>query len=221
MKDSVDKLFRQKLQSLEATPSIHAWDQIQEKLEPKKSMNSWYYVAAAITAIVSVSILWVSQQVDTPSLVAVEAISNDEKTVNEKSNYDRVEEVSTATSSVIIADPTPELELGMNTITQTEPVLDHEVVAKPLLLKRDPMLSMQAGVAKVDIEYEPLQLDFYPMYVDNLVADQSRFKKAVQYVQRVKNGEENLFNLRKAKENLFAFAKSKIKSEENSQVNFD
>ena len=66
-----------------------------------------------------------------------------------------------------------------------------------------------------------MQLDFYPMYVDEAVADDSRIKRALQYAKRVKNGEESLFNLKKAKEDLFAFAKNKFKSEENTQVNFD
>lgn len=217
MKDSLDKLFREKLQSLESTPSSDAWNQILGELEPKKSRVTWYYAAAAVAAVISVSILFVSQQDSTP-LVASIATEINEPSIQESINNREATHINEIMANTSFRS-NPELKTIKNT-ENTEPGMVPEIESESLLLP-DPIFSMQAVGANVDNQFTPMQLDFYPMYVDNVIADESKFKKAFQYAQRVKNGEENLFNLRKAKEDLFAFAKSKIKSEENSQVNFD
>ncbi|TDI69081.1 MAG: hypothetical protein E2O86_06155 [Bacteroidetes bacterium] len=216
MKDSLDKLFREKLQSLESTPSSDAWNQILGELEPKKSRVTWYYAAAAVAAVISVSILLVSQQ-DSAPLVTI-ATEINEPSVQESINNQEATHINEIMANTSFRS-SPELKTIKNT-ENTKPGMVTEIESESLLLP-DPIFSMQAVGANVDNQFTPMQLDFYPMYVDNVIADESKFKKAFQYAQRVKNGEENLFNLRKAKEDLFAFAKSKIKSEENSQVNFD
>ncbi len=222
MKESLDKLFREKLQKLDSTPSVNAWNQIESELESGKTGISWYYMAAAVAVVFTVSAVWVSQNQKIESDPEINLTSNTIKAApTELSRTFSDEDVTKKTNdqqqfvalnSSLIIDKT--IKNSMK-----EPPQSSEL--EPILLNSDPLLSLQVVKPKVEYSLASMQLEFYPMYVDGVVADDSKIKRALQYAKRVKNGEENLFNLKKAKEDLFAFAKNKFKSEENTQVNFD
>jgi hypothetical protein len=211
----VDKIFSEKLQRLEATPSSDAWNQIQIGLEEEKKPIHWAFVAASIgLLLVAGTFLWTQQvQIEAPGEQVVAQFEIAAPSI------ERIETqpARTATSSneKIIAETETQNQqaLPMKTSLETRS-------GNPLLIAES-QISIQVKGAHVDYITSSLELNFYPMYVEDAKNDESKFKRAWEYAQRVKNGETKPLNLRKAKDDLFAFAKSKIKSEDNTPLNFD
>ncbi|GAB4247232.1 MAG: hypothetical protein Tsb0034_26380 [Ekhidna sp.] len=58
---NIDRLFREKLDSLEAVPSSKAWTELEQQLRPKNKGISVYWVAASIVAIVIASTLLITR----------------------------------------------------------------------------------------------------------------------------------------------------------------
>ena len=54
---NIDRLFREKMNQLEVTPSSSSWSQVEKQIRPKK-MQSIYWVAASITLVLISWIVW-------------------------------------------------------------------------------------------------------------------------------------------------------------------
>ena len=52
---NIDRLFREKMDGLEVTPSTNSWTQVEKKLKPSRK-PAYYWVAAAVTLI---AISWI------------------------------------------------------------------------------------------------------------------------------------------------------------------
>jgi len=226
MKDSVDKLFRDKLQTLESTPTSDAWNQIQDSIKTNTPVFHWYYVAASITAmvVVTVAILMSNKKETLPLMASTTPITVMDVTgiLEKPDNIKSMLSISTPATpdNTSVENVVNELYAVNYASSESEIKIDPKPAFKSMLIS-DPEITIVASGAFVEIQPVYFQLDFYPLYVDGVTADASRIKRAFQYAKRVKNGDENLFNLRKAKENLFAFAKTKLRSEDNPQLNFD
>ena len=89
----------------------------------------------------------------------------------------------------------------------------------------NPVSNVPLSIQKQDFEIVTASIGFDPSFeliptadMDIDLSHESGFKKAYQYAKRVKNGEEPLFDLRKAKDDLFAMAKN-IKLNNQSKPN--
>lgn len=58
--NKIDRLFREKMNNLEVTPSAEAWSQVEKKIRPKKSLKVYWATAASILIFAS-WLLWPSQ----------------------------------------------------------------------------------------------------------------------------------------------------------------
>ena len=58
----IDRLFREKLDSYEATPSNQAWLEVEKKIGSGKSSTKFYWIAAAVSAILITWVVWPKQQ---------------------------------------------------------------------------------------------------------------------------------------------------------------
>ncbi len=58
----IDRLFREKLDSYEATPSNQAWLEVEKKIGSGKSSTKFYWIAAAVSAILITWVVWPEQQ---------------------------------------------------------------------------------------------------------------------------------------------------------------
>lgn len=216
MKEPVDKLFNRKLQDLEVHPSPAGWTQLEGVLnedKAKKKVRAWYYVAAAVAMLAVTSGIWVvsqNQVVEPASVLAQHTPTQD------------VPEQTPALTPVVEKVHSPvQQQASIVASVNNDLRQEQDLVVQETLLTPEPMLRITARRPILTTHQASLQLDFYPMYVEDIHIDESRLEKAWQYAKRLKNGEENLLNLRKAKEDLFAFAKNKIKPEDNSQLNLD
>lgn len=59
MKDKeLDRLFRQKLEPLEVTPSEEAWQQLESQLQHKKNKKGWFYLSGVAAALLLLLGTW-------------------------------------------------------------------------------------------------------------------------------------------------------------------
>jgi len=57
--EEIDKIFKNRLSGLSATPSADAWKRLQHKMEPpKKNRSMWIYYAAASITLLIISGIW-------------------------------------------------------------------------------------------------------------------------------------------------------------------
>jgi len=57
--EDIDKIFKNRLSNLPATPSDDAWKRLQQKMEPpKKARSMWIYYAAASITLLIISGIW-------------------------------------------------------------------------------------------------------------------------------------------------------------------
>ena len=230
--NTLDKLFQNKLGGMEANPTEDAWNQINEALQSnrRKNYSKWYLsLAAAITLMATVSITWIQLNKETTttiSQVVPSEIISDENSTGSMNTVAAIE---------------PELQTPENKNISNVDNLKKSSITAPLKnnlisveqIKPDnqlPDLNNSVAVAisinpsspGVSVKLSGIDLDFYPMFSpDAPRADNSGLKKAFNYALKIKNGEEVLFDVKKAKQDLFTFAKQKLKTEENSQLNFD
>lgn len=57
----IDRLFREKLDGFEASPSPQAWSEVERRIGAKKSTSTFYWIAASISAIIVSWIVWPTQ----------------------------------------------------------------------------------------------------------------------------------------------------------------
>ena len=58
----IDQLFREKLDSYEATPSNQAWLEVEKKIGSGKSSTKFYWIAAAVSTILITWVVWPAQR---------------------------------------------------------------------------------------------------------------------------------------------------------------
>ncbi len=68
----IDQLFREKLDSHEVTPSDQAWLEVEKRIGPSKSSTKFYWIAAAVSAILITWVVWPEQRMENFTPIASE-----------------------------------------------------------------------------------------------------------------------------------------------------
>lgn len=67
--ESIDRLFREKLNGLEVAPSAEAWSQVEKKIHPNKTPIV-YWVAASVTLLIISWVVWPKQEIESDQLLS-------------------------------------------------------------------------------------------------------------------------------------------------------
>ncbi len=222
-----DSLFQKKLGRLESQPSVEAWEQINELMQASKKRNHihWYRSAAAvITMIAAVSIIFT--QLDNEPANAISQIIPNE--INDNTTTGSLEAVAKKTPLTNTTDVDSQ-DLDNSSLTAPIEIAvndsNNEVIEFIGLATENyasSIASIRPSKPDVNVTLVALDLDFYPIFLPDVPkTDESRLTKVLNYAISVKNGEQNIINLKKAKQDLFTFAKQKLKTEDQTQLNFD
>jgi len=227
----IDKLFDEKLASFEVRPSASAWGKIESGISKKdqsKGRYIWYAIAASITLAITTAVLLtnkadmnediLARQNEIPENEEAFAVIEIEDQIQTTQISSEVSEVD-APGTILTKDIDQE-----NWLTVINPEIENfELAEKQDLLS--PVSNVPLSIQKQNFKIVMVSVRFNPSFelipISELaieVTHESGFKKAYQYAKRVKNGEEPLFNLRKAKNDLFAMAKN-IKLNNQSKPN--
>ena len=63
----LDRLFRQKLDTFEATPSSQAWQQLEQNLQPKKERKVWPYLSGVAACLLLLIGIWGAMELGAPA----------------------------------------------------------------------------------------------------------------------------------------------------------
>lgn len=211
----IDKLFHDKLVSFEVQPAIDTWNSLEPAI-PKRASKTrlWYYAAAASLLLAFATTFLLLQTRTEHDPIFVE---------NQVSSLSPAQEpVSKSTPALIIEND--DQETNRNALVNTETTTP----------QRQHIHKSQLNITdnnNEEKEFDPTQLndlskrgpDLEPIYTQSipdfrllpeinddltLPENESGIRKVYTYAKRVKNGEENLIDLRRAKEDLFAMARS-------------
>jgi hypothetical protein len=213
----IDKLFHDKIATYEVQPSIDAWNKIGTRIQNKRGGSKYwlYAVAASLVLILTSVFIWTNPDNGSELIQAVNnipetgihnpidnaissvnetaAISEQENTVNQKREIKR----STFSSKENIEDS----EFANTDITEYPNT--YSTSLNVTFVKQGPELNLISDQFIPDFKFIPIENTDL-----TLPKDKTGIKKAYDYAMRVKNGEENPINLRKAKNDLFAMAKN-------------
>jgi hypothetical protein len=238
-KHKVDQLFSEKLSDFEQSPSINAWEQLEDELDKKqrKPYGLWLSIAAsaALAIVSSWYLLTMSEDETTLSYnyaelstseaalpteiiyvpVYIQVPASDQQTI-EKTVASKQKKITPAVPS--IANTTTPVIMASNTTDNTPNVKDTTIPEvldiEEVPLQADPeetlIASLEPKFQEVSAEEEP-QLTI--IYKQGEPAKESNFTKAINYMEDVRLGEKKLVNFEKLRDNI----KAKFKS--NKDVN--
>jgi len=248
-KHQVDNLFSEKLSNFEVQPLKSSWEAIQENLKDKKTNNNgirkiWYSAAAAVIflTVVSTGLYFSMEAARAPG----EVVSQETPILPSKNGLQAPPEqlvtrdlMDNPAVQVLDEDGQEPMELSALVEAEVDPVhsqkgshpAKEESVGTHhtefVITGHDAaIVTIRRATARID-DVSPhwgtsmdWQMELMSTY-DLSYLDRSRFARALNYAIRLKNGDEPLFDLRKAKNDLFDMAKNvKLKSD-NSELNMD
>lgn len=236
-KTKIDKLFEEKLASFEVRPSANAWERIEPGIGKKvqnKGRYIWYAAAASITVALTTAVLMTGTVVNKENLTVQNESTENEETVAVIEIEDQIQtaqispEVDAPGTTLTKDFDQEKINIKDNQTTWVA-VINTEIENFEMTEKQDllsPVGIVPLSIQKQNFKIVTVSVRFNPSFeliptddlANNALPRESGFKKIYQYAKRVKNGEESLFNLRKAKEDLFAMAKN-IKLNKQSKPN--
>jgi len=214
----IDKLFQDKLATYEVQPSTDAWNNIDTRIQNKSGGNKfWLYaVAASLVLILTSVFIWTNPDNGTELAQAENNISESVIQIPIDNKISSVKEPATTTEQKIPI--TQKQEIQVSAFTSNEVIIEdldfannenseylntHSNSLNISFVKQGPELNLISAQYILDFQFIPVEsMDL------TLPKDEPGIKKAFNYAMRVKNGEENPINLRKAKNDLFAMAKN-------------
>lgn len=214
----IDKLFQDKLATYEVQPSTDAWNKIDARVPNKRGGNKYwlYAVAASLVLILTSVFIWTNPENGTE---LAQAESNFSESVIQ-TPIDK--SISAPDESVLTSEQgsatTQKQEIQLPVLTSNEVIIENFDYAKNDIteylnsystslnvsfVKQGPALNLISAQFNTDFQFIPVENTDL-----TLPQDENGIRKAFDYAMRVKNGEENPINLRKAKNDLFAMAKN-------------
>lgn len=225
----LDKLFNDKLATLEIRPPDDAWDKVHASLQTKakRSRITWFAsVAAAIAVLLTAALTWNTQFATVPASEQIRL-----ETVQTMPEYNRTQKITANTVEPVVSGSYTEECSEPVTRMENPPAMQARTYQASGVVVRDNEVNDKV---LTEIHYEnSLQLERYGTYVetgyvmlkpefirkplsDLPVHDNTSLKRAFEYISKVKNGEKKLIemDLVKARKNLFAMAGNvRLKSE--------
>ncbi len=232
----LDKLFNDKLATLEIHPSDNPWNRVQAGLQAKTKKNriTWFaYVAAAIIVLITATITWNTQFATVPAFEQMRP-----ETAQSKPEYNRTPQIKTTIAGPVVSGNKTIREEFSKPPTHMEripamhtdkyyassvvvPVI--EVTAKVLtgvpyeiiVLPERSGFDVETGIVLATPAFIRKPVSDLP------VNDTTPVKKAFEYISKVKNGEEKLLevDLVKARKDLFAMARNVRPKSETQPLN--
>lgn len=214
----IDKLFQDKLATYEVQPSMDAWDKIDTRIQNKSGGNKYwlYAVAASLVLILTSVFIWTNPNNGSELIQAEnnitefpvntsidDAVSSAKETVAKSAQENYITQMQEIQQSVITSNEViiEDLEYANNDIIEYPNT--HSTSLNVSFVKQGPELDLISAQFIPDFQFIPIENTDL-----SLPKDETGIKKAFNYAMRVKNGEENPINLRKAKNDLFAMAKN-------------
>lgn len=222
----IDKLFHDKLDAFESKPSLDAWDKINDNIKKKKGRSSiWLYaIAASLVLAFSSTVIWMNIQTGDISetfLVENDGISNT-KEIDTYSN-NSISDIQQPVVTIQPAQVKDKIDININNTLPVENYISmDENTELHNLARPSEVIVIEKLEPELNLTHAQLNLDFNFLPENStdltLPENESGIKKAYEYAMRLKNGEESLIDLRKAKEDLFAMAKN-IKINQSKTTN--
>jgi len=168
--EELDRVFREKLENYEASPSPLSWDKLEAQLDAAKQpkRNSWWAIAAAMPLLLGLAyLIWseVPQETQKNSLAATEEVlevpllpksmPESEMEVSEESQYQ-----NSLTETVIPSSSKPVLQFSLpqeNSKVVNLANLEAETVTNPSLEAAVAMEINSATESKIWLKPEPTQ----------------------------------------------------------------
>ena len=134
--DTLDRVFREKLENHQETPSPAAWDTLASQLDPKqapKNRNAWWAIAAAIPLILGAAFLFWSIEQEPEkqaSLAEAEEITNEVVRTIPMTPSPSVEAEKEMSSTSSVSTPIERAQTGIKTQQRNPVALVAEVTTQ-------------------------------------------------------------------------------------------
>jgi len=227
----IDKLFQDKLASFEMKPPITSWEKVERNIQQKRNKKQyWLYAIAASLALVFTSaIIWINNDSSNMELQVAEIAIEESITPALQPEFDESSEQLSAQEShhepsIISEDNSNQTAdaTGIPLIASTNKEATMSEAADNIYQLELDLFTLEKQGPEISINTAQLDPDFYFIPGNDLdlalPKNEPGIRKAYDFALRVKNGEESLIDLRKAKEDLFAMAKN-IKFNNQSKPN--
>ncbi len=151
----IDRLFREKLDSYEVTPSDQSWLEVEKKIGAAKSSTKFYWIAAAVSVIIVSWVVWPQNKVENLTPIASEVNHPVLETQIE------FEWAIPAVENVIVKDEPKVIKQSTVQLVAQEPIKDQVDQVLEEVIKDVPEveLNTRTAVAEVEIEEENPQLE--------------------------------------------------------------
>lgn len=221
----LDRLFREKLDQLEATPSPAAWSQIEKQIQSKQSFGMVYWIAASVALLLTFWFVWPENQAGqgTPILAEVShpvpeaapTFKLPEIKEKETNAY-----VNKASKTKIDAVKTG-LKIKKQTVAKNETESENHLTREPvetLNLIADietevpkSMETKEARTAETEVAYQSVKITYIASSTarSEVIGSESAgdstgvLKKFIAFTEKIDPG-EMLADIRNAKDNLLS-----------------
>lgn len=227
----LDRLFEEKLGNIEVSPSAQAWEKLNAGISQKQTKKSnkaiWFAVAASIVVVLVSGVILInlsSNDISSQKLISESATNETQELVSTSSEPKH--EINQKGDSEIVVSATDNPS-NQNMQTTADVVSIAQIGEEVLIsdkMKDSPIEAIRenSDIETIDLDLSPYTFEIVTASInidsridllavqdlDVSIESESKLKQAYEYAIRLKNGEENLIDLRKAKEDLFAKAKS-------------
>ncbi len=214
--NSLDELFKNKLEDHSLTPSLTAWSKVEANLSKKNNTIIWFRIAACL-ALFSLSWLTYKQLVythDTKLMVEMRPkTSNDlqKKSIPPNTEFSKQTHIPrnvypNKTKPTIVQQPVASIETAsIEKITHEQPLIIETSIAEATQTYKQVIAQTEKPLV---IEYTLEAVTDQPQEATS----RSRLQKVVDFALDAKHSDGALTNLRQAKDDLFAFNFKKDKS---------
>jgi len=157
--EDIDKLFKDRLANLPATPASDAWARLQQKMEPpKKARSMWIYYAAASITLLIIAGLWFYNNQYSPESETLATVNKPKASaVSPLKTATPVtiipEKINTAETQIAQAENVPS-EIKQKLKTQLPVVKGYEKAEAPVIAKVKKPMKAEKNLAK-EKNYEP------------------------------------------------------------------
>lgn len=212
----IDRLFREKMDSLEVMPSTGAWAQVEKQIRPKKSFKI-YWAAAAVTLLFASWLFWPTQVnmkftpiatevnqppfMETPDFILVEI-----KVINKEQKTPIKKEITISTQSQLVAVEKT-TEEARQSLVEEVPVLEMETESAVAIAEVEQPMIIDELITEKPIVISPVKITYIASASSNVTEELQKvdsagaFKKFIAFAEKIDPGEV-LADFKTAKDNL-------------------
>ncbi|WP_017731589.1 hypothetical protein [Nafulsella turpanensis] len=165
----LDRLFRQKLETFEATPSSQAWQQLEQNLHHKQKRKAWHYLSGIAACLLLVFGIWGAMELSQPFNQAQQLATEEKEetpltgTTPEAQKEEIIKETFTKAIPAIA-----EIEKEKPAPVATKSKADTKKKEKGTLQQADPLAASVSHTAAAKDKLPDLQLEPKPLQIESL-----------------------------------------------------